>query len=78
MWLENVQLETMLLWLTTVASEEAFYIGLFLQNSTNRHSDPSEYQAHAEFIATPQSAANIELVMPRLAHIENNKLDASY
>lgn len=75
-FLGEVPLQTMLLALTTVVSLEAIYLSLFIQSSTNRHSDQSEYQAHAEYATTLQSEENIEKVMQRLAHMEEDKLDA--
>jgi uncharacterized membrane protein len=44
-----VSLNTMLLALTTVVSLEAIYLCLFLQNSSNRHSDLAEHQARQDF-----------------------------
>jgi len=75
-FLSEIAIQTMLLALTTVVSLEAIYLSLFIQSSTNRHSDQSEYQARAEYETTIQSEENIEKVMQRLAHIENEKLEA--
>jgi len=75
-WLQEVPLEQMLLWLTTVVSLEAIYIGLFLQNSSNRHGDEAEHQAWADFQTNIESKFDIEQVMQNLARIEDLKLDA--
>src|SRR5450432_4044034 len=75
-WLQEIQLEQMLLWLTTVVSLEAIYIGLFLQNSSNRHGDMAQLQSNADYVTNLKAKADIETVMYNLARIEDTKLDA--
>jgi uncharacterized membrane protein len=74
-FLGEAKLDTMLLALTTVVSLEAIYLSLFIQSSTNRHSDQSEYQAHQEYITTIRSEQNIERVLATLALMDSKKLD---
>jgi uncharacterized membrane protein len=75
-YLREVQLEQMLLWLTTIVSLEAIYIGLFLQNSSNRHGDEAEHQSNADYVTNLKAKRDIEEVMWNLARIEDEKLDA--
>jgi len=74
-FLGEIPLPNMLLWLTTIVSLEAIYIGLFLQNSSNRHGDESEHQAHADFVTNLEAKKDIEQLMQTLARIETEKLD---
>jgi uncharacterized membrane protein len=74
-WLGEIALESMLLWLTTIVSLEAIYIGLFLQNSSNRHGDASEHQAEADYRTNVESKEDIEQLIESVARIETDKLD---
>ena len=58
--LRLIGLEAMLLWLTTVVSLEAIYIGLFLQNSSNRHGDRSEANARHDAATNIKAEKEIE------------------
>ena len=70
-----IELQSMLLWLTTIVSLEAIYIGLFLQNSSNRHGDQSE--ANAQNDAETNLKAKEEIDELQKAFIRMDiKLDA--
>jgi uncharacterized membrane protein len=73
--LGEIDLQAMLLWLTTIVSLEAIYIGLFLQNSSNRHGDASEHQAEADYATNIAAKQDIEKLIQSLARIETDKLD---
>jgi Protein of unknown function (DUF1003) len=73
--LGEVRLEDMLLWLTTIVSLEAIYIGLFLQNSSNRHGDANERQAAEDFRVNQEAKIDIEELMRRLSRLKTEKLD---
>jgi uncharacterized membrane protein len=73
--LGEIDLPSMLLWLTTVVSLEAIYIGLFLQNSSNRHGDASEHEAQADYLTNLEAKGDIEKLIYQLARIETEKLD---
>jgi uncharacterized membrane protein len=74
-YLRAIGLTDLLLWLTTIVSLEAIYIGLFLQNSSNRHGDESE--ANAQNDAETNLAAKEEIEDLQKAFIRmDNKLDA--
>jgi low affinity Fe/Cu permease len=62
-FLGEARLDTMLLALTTVVSLEAIYLSLFIQSSTNRHSDQNEWQAKADHITTQRSEAYLETML---------------
>lgn len=68
-------LQDMLLWLTTIVSLEAIYIGLFLQSNSNRHGDASEHQAEADFRTNVAAKQDIERLIQSLARIKTDKLD---
>jgi uncharacterized membrane protein len=74
--LGEVWLEDMLLWLTTIVFLEAIYIGLFLQNSANRHGDANEHQAAENFRVNQEAKIDIEELMRRLSRMEDEKLSS--
>lgn len=74
-WLGEIPLEEMLLWLTTIVSLEAIYIGLLLQNSSNRHGDANEHQAEADYLTNVEAERRIERLGVELARIEDDKLN---
>lgn len=65
-----IGLEAMLLWLTTVVSLEAIYIGLFLQNSSNRHGDTSEANAKHDFETNVEAKDEIEELQKAFIRID--------
>jgi uncharacterized membrane protein len=73
--LGEARLEDMLLWLTTIVSLEAIYIGLFLQNSSN-HGDANEQQAAEDYRTNVEAERRVERLEIELARIESEKLDA--
>ena len=70
--LGEVRLEDMLLWLTTIVSLETIYIGLFLQNSANRHGGTNEHQAAEDFrsdaVPACRQSALRRVLIESLAH----------
>ncbi|MBV9825173.1 MAG: DUF1003 domain-containing protein [Alphaproteobacteria bacterium] len=69
-----IALEAMLLWLTTIVSLEAIYIGLFLQNSSNRHGDAAEANAKLDAETNIKAEEEVEELQQALV-IVNNKLN---
>src|SRR5258708_27251284 len=70
-----IELQSLLLWLTTVVSLEAIYIGLFLQNSSNRHGDRSEANAQNDAETNLKAKEEIDDLQKAFIRMDN-KLDA--
>lgn len=70
-----LQLSDMLLWLTTIVSLEAIYIGLFLQKSSNMSGKRDRENADADFIVNRESKNEIEILQKNLYRLETEKLD---